>query len=362
MPNLVLPVSPGPPPVVIWGATIRGNPYTPNPGDWPGAAPTPSAYDSFVSGLGGPRPGTATMGGSFLTSAGVKGSFSTTQANRIRNAGAYPYINWAPMKSTDTVSSATYNNAMFADDATMDANWLDPADHTKGTLGAYIDDYATAVATWNHPCFIRFAWEMNKLAPGQQAFPYNDGYNGNATGSFITMWQAVHTRFAAIAPNATWIFTVDYVGQLSLATVYPGDAYVDWIGIDVYQKGTSTGSWQTFEQGFDPVGVPLQALTATKPVSVEIGCVSNLSVGHGNDKADWYTHTLSVIPTAYPRVGECHIFNDAAYPTANSVALEDQDNTGGGTSPKTAFGAGVQSNRWVGNQFGAAPAGKITRP
>ena len=52
----------------------------------------------------------------------------------------------------------------------------------------------------------------------------------------------------------------------SLASLYPGDSYVDWVALDGYNDGTDTnagsGGWQSFTQLF---GYSYDALSSADP-------------------------------------------------------------------------------------------------
>ena len=90
--------------------------------------------------------------------------------------------------------------------------------------------------------FLRFAWEMNgswfpwRVQPGEQA-------------SFITAWR----RFAALAraklPRSpiVWCCNAGSSYAYSVASLWPGDAYVDVVGLDAYNWWpwvNSQATWQ----------------------------------------------------------------------------------------------------------------------
>ena len=85
-----------------------------------------------------------------------------------------------------------------------------------------------------------------------------------------------------------------------LASLYPGDAYVDWTGLDGYNWGTNPAKprgWRSFDQLFrrtyhEIVG----AIAPSKPMMIgEIG-----STEHGGSKANWIRDALAAVPTELP--------------------------------------------------------------
>ncbi|MGC0330077.1 hypothetical protein RKD23_003067 [Streptomyces sp. SAI-170] len=122
------------------------------------------------------------------------------------------------------------------------------ADIAAGRSDAYLTEYATAVRRLNLPVVISFADEFNghwekwgtKYATPQQ---------------YVAAWRHLHDAFAEVgATNVIWAWSpniVNPVASVKLEPYYPGDGYVDWIGL--------IGYW-TVEQpnAFDSVFGPTQ--------------------------------------------------------------------------------------------------------
>ncbi|MEA2370219.1 MAG: hypothetical protein QOH12_613 [Solirubrobacteraceae bacterium] len=178
--------------------------------------------------------------------------FDTYTANAIRAVGATPVVTWEPWDSRlVTVNQPRYALARI----------------TAGAYDSYIRSWATAAAAWGHPLFVRFAHEMNG-----NWYPWGEKVNGNRTGDFVRAWRHVHdVVVSAGARNVSWIWSVnrDYTGSTPLAGLYPGNSYVDWDGVDVYNGGTDVamGGWLTFSQMFDPTYTELHAFS-TKPLMI----------------------------------------------------------------------------------------------
>ncbi|WP_217631238.1 glycosyl hydrolase [Modestobacter sp. DSM 44400] len=82
---------------------------------------------------------------------------------------------------------------------------------------------------------IRLMHEMNG-----NWYPWGSGANGNQPGEFVLAWRHVHDRFTALGvTNVAWTWAPNavYTGGAPLAPLYPGDAYVDAVGLSNYNWG-----------------------------------------------------------------------------------------------------------------------------
>jgi hypothetical protein len=146
-----------------------------------------------------------------------------------------------------------------------------------GATGAYNSYFRTLAqslaADGAGNAIIRLGWEMNG-----SWFPWSIG-NGNAT-NYATYWQQIVTTMRAVSPS----FQFDWCPTngsstvngtlLNPAAAYPGNAYVDYIGMDIYdQSWVSNASneanrWQGYLT--QPYGLQWQKSFAAqngKPVS-----------------------------------------------------------------------------------------------
>jgi hypothetical protein len=98
---------------------------------------------------------------------------------------------------------------------------------------------AQAIKAFGKPILLRWFWEMNldDTNNGRQqcydpATDLPDGYFSPT--HFIAAWQHIHNVFAAQgATNAIWLWCTAYAHG-GPSQYYPGDNYVDWIGMDDY--------------------------------------------------------------------------------------------------------------------------------
>jgi hypothetical protein len=111
-----------------------------------------------------------------------------------------------------------------------------------GRYDGAIRQYADAVRDFRCRVIISFGHEMN-------GWWYHWGQPWTKPADFIAAWRHIHDIFVAEgATNVIWSWdpSHQYRYRATMASLwYPGNAYVDWIGIDGY-----LGAGQTFAQVF----------------------------------------------------------------------------------------------------------------
>ena len=109
-----------------------------------------------------------------------------------------------------------------------------------GMDDATIVQHAQAIKAYGGPVMIRWFWEMNlndqNNPPRTQCWdPKSDLPNGYfAPMHYIAAWQHIRAVFDAQGvTNAIWLWCVANAHG-GPSQYYPGDAYVDWVGMDDY--------------------------------------------------------------------------------------------------------------------------------
>src|SRR5690242_6507456 len=146
------------------------------------------------------------------------GPKSATQADLA--AGRIPLVNWEPHK-------------------------IDFHKIADGSLDSTIVARANGSRALGKKFFLDFAAEMN----GDEA------WSGNNAPIYVAAYRHIHDLFAAAgATNVIWAWCPNVTdidgGNKHTMDYYPGDAYVDWTGVDGYNWGTTNGGWQSFQQVF----------------------------------------------------------------------------------------------------------------
>lgn len=142
---------------------------------------------------------------------------------------------------------------------------------------------------------IRFAHEMN----GDWY-----GWSGDPT-DYVAAWRHIVSLFRAEgATNVKWVWSpnVEYAnGKYAFSSYYPGDEWVDYVGLDGYNWGTTgqgTGKWQSFYEVFKASYARLTQLSS-KPVII----TETSSSESGGSKASWIrAGLLETVPRDFPRV------------------------------------------------------------
>ncbi len=99
-----------------------------------------------------------------------------------------------------------------------------------GADDAQITAYAQALKAFGRPVFLRWCWEMNLVK-----FHPQMGGPAGFTGAWVHIWTLFHRAGAA---NVSFVWCPAVSGA-DPTPYYPGDATVDWIGVDGYDRGGS---------------------------------------------------------------------------------------------------------------------------
>jgi hypothetical protein len=104
----------------------------------------------------------------------------------------------------------------------------------SGSQDAIIDGFARQAKRFGKPFFLRFAPEMN--GDWEEYGPRDEG----GPARFVEAWRYVWKRFRTLgATNAVWVWAPNWDSSPNepwndLHAYYPGDRYVDWVGVDFY--------------------------------------------------------------------------------------------------------------------------------
>lgn len=172
----------------------------------------------------------------------------------------------------------------------------------EGLYDQYLRSMATQFKALGKPVFIRFAHE-----PDNPHYPwYSAGLN--SASEYILAWRYVH-RFMRNegVRNLIWVFNPWH--DDAAASFYPGDAYVDWLGVTAlnYASAVNEENWQGFEDIYAPFARSL-TFKRNKPVMLaEFGSLSG-----AGDVNDWYADALRSIDEKYPQIKAMVLFGSPA--------------------------------------------------
>ncbi len=140
-----------------------------------------------------------------------------------------------------------------------------------------------------------------------------DGEKPNSPDTFRRAWIKVHDVFdERCGDDIRFVYAINHFsgGGTTFMGGYPGDEYVDFVGIDGYNWGArAEWGWQPFDTLFQE---PYCAVTAesTRPILItETG-----STESGGDKAAWIRESYSVmLDGSYPQVRGIVYFDETKY-------------------------------------------------
>jgi beta-mannanase len=186
-----------------------------------------------------------------------------------------------------------------------DANWTLQS-FANGAHDAVAIRWAQELASYGGTVFLRWAHEMNQGMP----FCWSIGINGNTAQDYIAAWRHLHDIFTAHrATNVKWVWSpnIFWDAASEFDAIYPGDAYVDWTGLDGYNWGTTRPweSWQTFSQLYQPSYELMRQIAPTKPLMI----AEFSSAESGGDKAAWITQALTNEIPSMPNIKAVVWFN-----------------------------------------------------
>ena len=182
---------------------------------------------------------------------------------------------------------------------------------TAGNHDTDIRRWARELKAFGYTVYFRPMCEMNG-----DWVTWGGTVNGNSPGDYIPAWRHIKNIFNQEgANNVKFVWAPNRDGDLTSAyqtfnTYYPGDAYVDYVGINGYNWGRlyTTPDWTSEWQSFDTVfGPSYDAFTSRTAKPLMIPEMASTEVG-GN-KAAWITNAFARLPVRFPRIEIVTWFN-----------------------------------------------------
>ena len=164
----------------------------------------------------------------------------------------------------------------------------------RGVYDAYYQEFADTIKEFRDPVFISIDHEMNG-----SWFPYSQDYPGSGVTAtdYIAAWQHIVDIFRARgASNVAWVWSpnVPDVGSTPAIKYYPGDEYVDWVGVSFY-SGNAAGALDSIYKIY----------AARKPFFITEWATAQEQSRYYADypgDAKWVQQFFRALNTKYPRV------------------------------------------------------------
>jgi mannan endo-1,4-beta-mannosidase len=243
-------------------------------------------------------------------------SLSVEQLRAIANRGSLPEITWEPW---DFSKGPYHPQPKYTLQSIID-----------GSHDAYIRSWARALAAYGKPVRLRLAQEMNG-----NWYPWAEGVNGNRRGQFVEAWRHVHDLFrAAGADNVQWVWSPVAIAGSITAEQYPGNAYVDMIGLSLFNGGAQLkyNKWESFAVKVGPSLRAVKKIAPHEPIEIsEVGVAER-----GGSKAQWISGMFQTLK-AHPEIDSVIWFD---VHTSSDWRIESS------RSAEAAFAAGVSNPRY----------------
>ena len=192
--------------------------------------------------------------------------FPSAEVTTINSAGKIPFIGIMPRTNFDVGGpDPNYTMQKIID----------------GDFDTELTQWANDASNTNIPLLVEFGTEVNG-----NWFPWNGQYNGagETTGYGDTNLYDGAERFrdayrhiidicnANGANNITWFFHVDAYSEPDISwnkieNYYPGDNYIDWLGVSIYGPQKSNEDYQEFSEILNDVYPALTQLS-DKPIAI----------------------------------------------------------------------------------------------
>ncbi len=173
----------------------------------------------------------------------------------------------------------------------------------NGSQDAALIAKANSIKAFGHPVFLRYNWEFNLTDTSNGRYqcvdPVRDIGGYFSPTQYIAAYVHIHNVMVAHgATNIAWIWN-PAAGGVDATPYFPGDAYVDWVGIDDYDRNaTQTAIFAQPYAQYASIG------NGTHPVIVaETGALAD-------DQVSFLDVAMTALPTEYPKI-KAFVYFDA---------------------------------------------------
>lgn len=187
----------------------------------------------------------------------------------------------------------------------------------------YLQAFARQAAAARVPIFLRFAGEMNGdwTRYGMQPEEY------------VRKWRLVYSVMNRLAPNVAMVWSPNVVPEHTIPDYYPGDAYVDWVGINMYSVHHHNNQLDHPGDREDPadfLSFIYNRYARRKPVMISEYAATHYCYADRKEVPGFAVDKMRMLYTALPR----------RYPRVKAVNWYDINNV------KYALRSGRQTNNY----------------
>lgn len=182
----------------------------------------------------------------------------------------------------------------------------------NGEFDKNILSWADGTKSMNSPVLFRLGNEMNGV---WSDWSHKNSYNDAdlyvlAYRHFVDIFRSENVENAFFVWNPNEI-SDPYYAWNHASMYYPGDDYVDWVGMTAYNFGkTQWGNYRYFDELYEKLYTDYLISYTSKPFMIgELG-----SVETGGDKALFIREMFEKIPTEYTNIKMAFWFHDEHHP------------------------------------------------
>lgn len=185
----------------------------------------------------------------------------------------------------------------------------------------YVREFARDARAANIPIFLRFAYEMN-----------GDWTHYGTPQEYIRNFRIVHDVFEREAPNVAMVWSPNAFPEQNMNDYYPGDRYVDWVGVSMYTVYCRNGKVDQPTDKEDPTDnlkYIYGQYSARKPIMIAEHAATHFCQANNKDVTGWAVDKTrflySSLPRLFPRVKMISWYsrNNISQPTAPERQLNN---------------------------------------
>ncbi|WP_204758478.1 glycoside hydrolase family 26 protein [Lentibacillus sediminis] len=214
---------------------------------------------------------------SFFKYVGYEQPFPTEWVNEVVKAGGFPHIAWEPNDGLDAINDDNY-----------------------------LREFANAADAAKVPVLLRFASEMNGTWTA---------YSGKPE-LYIKKWKLVHDVMEEEAPNVMMLWNVFTMPEDTIQDFYPGDAYVDYVGVNIYNvvyHNNNIEERSDYENPLALLNYVYNTFSDTKPIVIGEFGATNYTTTDEMYHVDFAARKINLmyknLPKLYPRVKFIYYFD-----------------------------------------------------
>ena len=178
---------------------------------------------------------------------------------------------------------------------------------------------ADVIKEYGKPVMISFAGEMNGdwysysgiYQGADTTTEFGDPSKADGPERYVAAYRHIIELFRnRKVNNVTWLFhpnDISYPEEPwnSIEAYYPGDEYIDWVGISLYGADSPDAQWDSFETLMDTVYNELISLFPNKPLMLAEWGVGGWS--EKGNKTAWITEAFATLQSRYTGI-KCAIY------------------------------------------------------